>query len=67
MYLNSWWRTDTRIRWTTLKAEAKYHINFTQSDEKNMIYKVMFGLIKKIFIGLLTGIVSASNHGSAFS
>ena len=24
--------------------------------------KIMFGLIKKIFIGLLTGIVSASNH-----
>ena len=34
---------------------------------KRTWYKIMFGLIKKIFIGLLTGIVSASNHGSAFS
>ena len=24
--------------------------------------KIMFGLIKKIFIGLLIGIVNASNH-----
>ena len=32
-----------------------------------MIYKVMFGLIKKIFIGLLTGIVSASNHTKCVS
>ena len=27
----------------------------------------MFGLIKKIFIGLLTGIVSASNHTKCMS
>ena len=27
----------------------------------------MFGLIKKIFIGLLTGIVSASNHTKCVS
>ena len=25
-------------------------------------YKIMFGLINKLFIGLLSGIVSASNH-----
>ena len=25
-------------------------------------YKVMFGLIKKIFIGLLIGLVNGSNH-----
>ena len=28
---------------------------------KRTQYKIMFGLIKKIFIGLLTDIVSASN------
>ena len=27
----------------------------------------MFGLIKKIFVGLLTGIVSASNHANCVS
>ena len=25
-------------------------------------YKIMFGIIEKIFIGLLTGLVSASNQ-----
>ena len=25
-------------------------------------YKIMFGLIKEIFIGLLSSIISASNH-----
>ena len=29
---------------------------------KGTWYKIIFGLIKKIFIGLLTGIVSESNH-----
>ena len=29
---------------------------------KAIWYKIIFWLIKKIFIGLLTGIVSASNH-----
>ena len=29
-------------------------------DEKT--YKIIFGLIKKIFIGLLTGLVNGSNH-----
>ena len=29
---------------------------------KRTWYKIMFGLIKKIFIGLLTGAVNGSNH-----
>ena len=29
---------------------------------KRTRYKLMFGLIKQIFIGFLTGIVSTSNH-----
>ena len=29
---------------------------------KRTWYKIMFGLIKKIFIGLLTGLVNGSNH-----
>ena len=29
---------------------------------KRTRYKIMFGLIKKIFIGLLTGLVNGSNH-----
>ena len=29
---------------------------------KRTWYKIMFGLTKKIFIGLLTGLVDASNH-----
>ena len=34
---------------------------------KGTSYKIMFGLIKKIFIGLLTDIVSASNHTKCMS
>ena len=34
---------------------------------KRTQYKIMFGLIKKIFIGLLTDIVSASNHRKSVS
>ena len=30
-------------------------------------YKIMFGLIKKIFIALLTGLVNASNHTKCMS
>ena len=30
-------------------------------------YKTMFGLIKKIFIGLLTGLVNGSNHKKCVS
>ena len=29
---------------------------------KKAWYKIMFGLIKKILIGLLTGLVNGSNH-----
>ena len=29
---------------------------------KETWYKIIFGLIKKIFIGLLTGLVNRSNH-----
>ena len=29
-------------------------------------YKIMFRLIKKILIGLLTGLVNGSNHSCAF-
>ena len=29
---------------------------------KRALYKIMLGLIKKIFIGLLTGLVIGSNH-----
>ena len=29
---------------------------------KRTWYKIMFGLIKKIFTGLLTGLVNESNH-----
>ena len=30
-------------------------------------YKIMFGLILKIFIGLLTGLVNGSNHKKCIS
>ena len=33
-------------------------------NEKNMI--IMFGLVKKIFTGLLTGLVNGSNHTLRF-
>ena len=34
---------------------------------KRTQYKILFGLIKKIFIGLLTGIISVSNHAKCVS
>ena len=34
---------------------------------KRTYYKIMFGLIKKIFIGLLSRIVNASNHTKCVS
>ena len=34
---------------------------------KRTRYKIMFGLIKKIFIGLLTGLVNGSNHTKCVS
>ena len=33
-YMNSWWRTNTRIRWYHINTRAKYPINFTQSRKK---------------------------------
>ena len=34
---------------------------------KKSSYKIMFGLIEKIFIGLLTGLVNGSNHTKCVS
>ena len=34
---------------------------------KRTWYKIMFGLIKKIFIGLLTGLVNGSNYRKCVS
>ena len=50
-----------------------FSLDFNSIDSKDVLYihkylmkgtwsKIMFGLIKKIFIGLLIGIVNASNH-----
>ena len=59
---------------TRLKRILKFFsVDFNPIDTNNILdihkylmkgtrYKIIFGLIKKIFIGLLTGIVSASNH-----
>ena len=35
--------------------------------KKTTLYKTMFGLIKKIFIGLLTGLVNGYNHTKCVS
>ena len=57
-----------------LKGVVKcFFIDFNPIDNNDILdihkylmkrtwYKIMFGLIKKIFIGLLTGLVNASNH-----
>ena len=34
---------------------------------KKTWYKIMFGLIKKVFIALLSDVVRASNHAKCFS
>ena len=34
---------------------------------KRACYKIMFGLIKKTFIGLLTGLLNGSNHSKCVS
>ena len=50
-----------------------FSVDFNPIDTNNILdihkylmertwYKIMFGLIKKIFIGLLTGLVNGSNH-----
>ena len=71
--------TINNMKKTGLKGVVTFFsVDFNPIDTNNIldIHKylmkrtwdiMMFGLIKKIFIGLLTGIVSASNHGSAFS
>ena len=47
------------LDYITLTPEAIYPINFTEPNKR---FDLMFELVKKIFIGLLTDIVSASNH-----
>ena len=59
---------------TGLKGVVKFFsVDFNPIDTNDILdiyrylmkrtrYKIMFGLIKKILIGLLTDIVSASNH-----
>ena len=59
---------------TELKGVVKlFSVDFNLIDTSNVLdihkylmkrtwYKIMFGLIKKIFIGLLTGLVNGSNH-----
>ena len=50
-----------------------FSVDFNLIDTKNILdipkylmnrtwYKIMFELIKKIFVGLLTGLVNWSNH-----
>ena len=51
---------------TTLTAEVKYSINFSQSG-KRFVLSLMSGLIKKIFIGLLTGVANGSNDTKCIS
>ena len=41
-------------------------LNICKYSMKTKWYKIMFGLIKKIFIGLLTGLVDGSNHPKWF-
>ena len=59
---------------TRLKGVVKFFsVDFNAIDNNNILdthkdlmkriwYKTMFGLIKKIFIGSLTGLVNGSNH-----
>ena len=60
------------VRKTGLKGVVKlFSVDFNPIDTNNTLdihkylmkrNKIMFGLIKKIFIGLLTGLVNGSNH-----
>ena len=62
-----------------LKEVVKFFaVDFNPIDTKDILdvhkylmkrtwYKIMFGLIKKIFIGLLTGLVNGSNHTKCVS
>ena len=56
-----------RLDETTLAAEAIYPINFKQTSKRFELSYIMFKLIKMIFFGLVTGIVSASNHTKCVS
>ena len=56
-----------RLDETTLTAEAIYPINFKQTSKRFELSYIMFKLIKMIFFGLVTGIVSASNHTKCVS
>ena len=64
---------------TRLKGMVKtFSVDFYLTDINDILdiyaclmkgtqYKIMFGLIKKIFIGLVTGIVNKSNHTKCVS
>ena len=62
------------VKKTGLKGVLKFFsVDFNPIDNNDILdinkhlmkrtwYKIMFGLIKNIFIGLLTGLVDRSNH-----
>ena len=64
---------------TGLKGVGSFfYVDFNHIDTNNFLdihkflvkrirYKKMFGLIKKIFIGWLTGLVNGSNHAKCVS
>ena len=59
---------------TVLKGLVFFSVDFNPTDTNDVLdihnclvkitisYKIMFGLIKNIFIGLLNGLVNGSNH-----
>ena len=63
---------------TGLREVAKcFSIDFNPNDTSNILdvhaylirrtwYKIMFGLIKKIFTGLIACLVNGSNHAKCF-
>ena len=70
--------TINNMKKTGLKGVVKFFsVDFNPIDNdildihkylmKRTWYKIMFGLIKKIFIGLLTGLVNGSNHKRCIS
>ena len=64
---------------TGLKGVVKFFsVDFNPIDTNDILdihkylmkrtwYKTMFGLIRKIFVGLLTGLVNGSNHRACVS
>ena len=55
IYPNSWWRTNNRLDDTTLTAEAKYPINFTQSAKRFVIiYNTVYNILEAIVFYSLT-------------